>query len=350
MKKLLLSSLFLIASLAKLTAADAQSLLVYTEPVNKQDDVMKVWITAASSTQIEYKTTPQSLNRDRILRSQVKSVYFFEPPIFKEATELFESRDYRGAREKFAECRVAFKSLDNLPGNYGTLAGFYELESCRKMFDLEALKKLLDAYQFGSLVREHHRNQLEVYAVWDAVRTKSWPRLDALAKQVLEEKKWIGEHVAQIKYCHGLALEGLNRPTDALIAFNGAFTADYTASEELTHAAALSCLRVIKGHEEVKLAMSFWGTDDDDPNAPGYLLLLEGVALCDLWTKSLGGGQKLPSEYIFFLKYREDSKPKKTLKKAEKKEPKTEEDPKPKETDADKEKEKPSKSPTKKDE
>ena len=307
MKKLILGTIFLTASLVRLSAADALALLVYTEPVNGQDDMMKVWITAASSTQIEYKTTPQSLNRNRIKRTTVKSVYFFEPPIFKEAVELYESRDYRGAREKFAECKEAYDKLDNLKGNYGTLAGFYELETCRKMFDLESLKKLLDGYQFGSLVRGH---QLEVYAVWDAVRTKSWARLDSLAQEVLEKKKWIGAHVAQIKYCHGLALEGLGRDTDALIAFNGAFTADYTASEELTQAAALACLRIIKANDDVRLAIQLWGTEDEDVNSPGYFLLQEGVAMCDLWTKSLGGGKALPSEYASFLRYREDSKPK----------------------------------------
>jgi len=178
------------------------------------------------------------------------------------------------------------------------------------MFDLESLKKLLDVYQFGTLAREHQRNQLEIYAVWDAVRTKSWSRLDALAVEVLEKKKWVGEHVAQIKYCHGLALEGLGRDTDALIAFNGAFTADYTASEELTQAATLACLRIIKANEEVKLAIQLWGTEDEDPNSPGYFLLQEGLAMCDLWKKSLGSGKALPSDYTFFLRYREDNKPK----------------------------------------
>ena len=310
MKKLILGTIFVIASLARLSAADALALIVYTEPVNGQDDMMKVWITAASSTQIEYKTTPQSLNRNRIKRSTVKSVYFFEPTVFKDAVQLFESRDYRGAREKFAECKEAYDKLDNLKGNYGTLAGFYELETCRKMFDLESLKKLLDRYQFGSLARGHQRDQLEVYAVWDAVRTKSWARLDSLATEVLGKKKWIGEHVAQIKYCHGLALEGLGRDTDALIAFNGAFTADYTASEELTQAAALACLRIIKANDEVRLAIQLWGTEDEDVNSPGYFLLQEGVAMCDLWTKSLGGGKALPSEYASLLRYREESKPK----------------------------------------
>ena len=318
MTRLLLSFILLFASVARLVAADAMGVIIYTEPVSKQEDILKVWMTAASTTQIEYKTTPQSLNRNRLRRSAVTSVFFFEPPVFKEAMDLYESRDYAGAREKFAACKEAFETLDEIKGNYSTLAGFYELETCRKLEDLEGLKRLLDEYQAGTLSREHQRDQLEVYAVWDAVRTKSWSRLDALATEVLAKKKWVGEHLAQLKYCHGLALEGLGRDTDALIAFNGAFTADYTASEDLTQKAALACLRVIKGNDDVRLAIQLWGTEDEDPNSPGYFLLQEGVALCDLWKKSLGSGRPLPAEFASFLRYREENKPKPEVKTEEK--------------------------------
>lgn len=331
MKNLFACTLLLVASAAAATAADAHSVIVYLIKANNEPDTMPVWITAASSQNIEFKTTPQGLNVTRMPRSEIKSIYFYEPPIFKEAMELYESRDYKTAREKFAECKSAFAKIENLPGNYGTLAGFYELESCRKMGDLEALKQLRDGYQFGSLVRENHRNQLDVYDVWDAVRTKGWSRLDSLAVKLLAEKKWIGEHLAQIKYCHGLALEGLNRDTDALIAFNGAFTADYTASESITKKAALSCLRILKQNEEVKLAIQLWGTEDEDPNSNGYFLLQEGLALCDLWKKTLGGGQPLPAEYTFFEKYREKNKPTAKPKKAD--DPKKEDAAKPVEKD-----------------
>lgn len=298
MKKRLLIPSLLLAPAAAVLAEDAHAILVY------EDDAEQAWIIAASTTNIEYKTTPQGLNRIRKPRSEIKSVYFYEPPVFKEAVQLYESRDYAGAKAKFTECKAAFASVDNIVGNYGTLAGFYELECARKTFDLEGLKQLRDAYQFASLSRENHRNQLEIYDVWDAARTKSWARLDSLATRMLGEKKWTGEHLAQIHYCHGLALEGLDRPTDALIAFNGAFTADYTASEEITKKAALSCLRILQNHEEVKLAISLWGTEDEDTNSTGYFLLQEAVALCDLWKTALGGGQPLPSEYATFLKYR----------------------------------------------
>ena len=52
MTKLVLSFILLFASGAKLIAEDAMGVIIYTEPVSKQEDVLKVWMTAASTTQI----------------------------------------------------------------------------------------------------------------------------------------------------------------------------------------------------------------------------------------------------------------------------------------------------------
>ncbi len=274
-----------------------------------EENAETVYIEAASERAVRYTSNPKSLNRIDKLRIDIQSIYFFEPALYREAMQQFESRNYKEARELFAKCKQAFEKIKELPGNYGTLAGFYELECARKMNDLAGLKQLLDTYQPASLLRECDKNQQEIYPLWDAVRSKSWPRLDSLAKEMLERKDWTGSHLAQIYYCHGLALEGLGRPTDALNAFNAAFTADYTASEVITRMAAENCLRILKNHDEVKLAMELWGTDDEDPNSTGYFLLQEAVALCDLWKKALGVGTPLPSEYSGFLGFRASDNP-----------------------------------------
>ena len=57
MKRLIFSITLLIASASRLVAADAMGVIIYTEPVSKQEDVLKVWMTAASTTQLEYKTS-----------------------------------------------------------------------------------------------------------------------------------------------------------------------------------------------------------------------------------------------------------------------------------------------------
>ncbi len=283
---------------------DAHAEVVYIEKATQKERAVKVWLTAASTTNIEYKIAPKAQNRVRLPRIQIRSIYFFEPLVFKEALEAYENRDYACAKEKFETCRTDYKKIDNLPGNYSTLAGFYEIECCRKLWDLEGLKERLDRYRSEALVRENQRNQLEIYPLWDAVRTKAWPRLTTLAQEVLSQRKWTGEQLAQIKYCQGLALDSLGSPREALNAFNWALTADRTASEIITKRAAMNCFRIFKNHDEVKLAIRLWGTEEEDPDSAGHRLLQEAGSLCALWKSALGRGQPLPAEYAVFLKFK----------------------------------------------
>jgi hypothetical protein len=298
MKTLISPALFFLLG-TNLWAVDAKAVIVL------EDDAQVVWVIAASATNLQYKETEVAIDSQRVARSTLLSVLFYEPDLFKEAQSLFENRDYAGAKLKFQECAEAFKKIEEIPGNYGTLAGFYALECARIQEDLEELAQMLEAYRGqASLVRESQKNQFEVYIAWDAVRTKSWPRLAGLTTEMLAQKRWTGTQLAQIYYCRGLAFEGVNKPTQALNAFNGAFTADFTASSALTKKAAIACLRIIQNHDEVKLAMQLFGTEDEDANSNGYALLQEGVAMCELWTKALGAGQALPSEYKGLLKFK----------------------------------------------
>lgn len=295
--KMKLLPILLLALSGALHAADAYAILV------KEDEAEKVYIDAASATNIQYKTRPESIDFLRVARGALVSVFFYEPPLFKEAIHLYKNRDYPAAQAKFAECREAYKKIDDLPGNYSTLAGFYEIQCARKLGDLEGMAQLMDNFRPGALVREEHKNQMEVLTLWDAVRTKSWRRIIGDTPDMLAQNKWTGTQRAQIYYCLGLAYEGSEEPILALNAFNGAFTADYLASEELATKAALNCLRIIKGHEEVQLAMKLFGTEDEDKNTTGYLLLQEGVALCKLWDKALGAGKALPPELKALSKF-----------------------------------------------
>jgi len=304
--KTLISLAILTAFGGSLWAADAKAIIADAKAIIvMEDDAQQVWITAASATNLEYKEREIAIDRLRVARSSLLSILFYEPDLYKEAMVLFENRDYAGAKVKFKECAEAFKKLEEIPGNYGTLAGFYVLECCRIQEELEELAQLLEVYRGqASLVRESQKNQFEVYIAWDAVRTKSWARLEGLTAEMLAQKRWTGTQLAQIYYCRGMACEGIGNATEALNAFNGAFTADFTASSELTKKAAIACLRVIKGHEEVQLAIKLFGTEDEDPNSTGSTLLQEGVALCELWTKALGDGQALPAEYKELLKFK----------------------------------------------
>lgn len=298
--------IFLISALALVSAtsfAAAQS----KEPralIMTDDDTFPAFIVASSAKNLRYREKETSTVFKNLRLASI-NVYFLEPAEFTEAIGLYRSRDYQAALASFKVCAATYSKVDEVPGNYSSLATFYQMECHRKLGDLESLMSMVEAFSPGPLLREQHLAQIEIYKVfWDAVRTKAWPRIVAIASDTdWVERKLSGGLRAQVAYCTGLALEGVNEPIKALNAYNGSFVADFAASEVLTRKAALACLRILKTHEDVALAIKLFGTEDYDENSNGALLINEGIALVKLWGKSLGGGEKLPDEYKMFLKY-----------------------------------------------
>ena len=129
-------------------------------------------------------------------------------------------------------------------------------------------------------------------------------RASTLFAMEWDDKKVPGRIRAQIEYCHGKALEGLGKLEDALIEYNKALVADYTASEVITKMAALACFGIYDKHPDVALARKLHGTPDENPNSLGASLLVEAAALVELWDMALGRGDALPSEYKSFSKYK----------------------------------------------
>ncbi len=301
MKKILTAALVLTSSLASLTslrAAEAEVLIMTS------DDTFKGLMVAADKSNFLWRETAKStVTRKQSRRSA--TVYFFQPAEFTEALELYKSRNYKDAASKFAEVEKAYNKIDEIPGNPSTLAGFYELECYRRLEDLEALNTKIAKYSPENLLQEYHKLQYEMYGVfWDAVRTKSWSRLDSIVSDdKWRKRKLPGSLRAQIAYCHGLALEGMERPTDALIAYNNAFVADFSASEELSRKSAENCLRILLNHKDVQTAMKLYPTEDYSDDSNGAQLIKEGTALLTLWEKVLGAGEKVPEKYKVFLKF-----------------------------------------------
>ena len=262
------------------------------------------FMVSADKRNILWKETEDSTLR-RQLSLASTTVYFVEPAEFTEAMELFKSRNYADARTKFAACAANYSKITEVKGNFSTLAKFYEMECARKLEDLDGLIALYEKFDPEPLLHEYHKLQVQIDGIfWDAVRTKSWARLDSIAMDDEWYKtKLPGNLRAQIAYCHGLALEGLDQPMKALNAYNGAFVADFGASEEITKKAALNCLRILLDHKETKLAMSLFGTEDYSDDSAGAFLIKEGNALVKLWDKTLGAGEKLPDKFKVFTKY-----------------------------------------------
>ena len=266
----------------------------------------KVWLVAATKNSIRFRIAKVAAAHVDEKRAKYQSIYIYEPLNYSKAMGLYEGRKYEEAKKLFVEVKESFKPLMTMENSPGVMAAFYELECLRKLQDLEGLSKALQSFIKAPLTRETEIRQLELYVLWDAVRTESWDRLEILAKE-LAATRLPGAQRAQVAYCHGLALEGLERKELALFAYQIAMTADTGASEVVARQAALRILAIHGADPGVKGAISVWGTDDENKGSKGYADLSEAAAVAALYELSLGSGSPLPDEFKMFLKYRPKS-------------------------------------------
>ena len=272
--------------------------LIEKEPLRAR----QIWLVAANKAQFAYRETAQAMEikQDRLMN--YGGLYILETKDVTAAFDLYEARKYKEAREAFAKIKARFKPVDKFDNNPATIAAFYEMECMRHMEDLEALQATLGTFLKDPLTSEGQLRQLELYVLWDAVRTKSWDRLDILCRE-RQEVKLPPEQRAQIGYLHGLALEGLKKPMDALNAYQTAITADVGASEVLTRKSALRVMEILKADEEVQHAIKVWGTEDEKKGTRGYNLLREAGAMAVLYDMSLGGGEPLATSLKSLAQY-----------------------------------------------
>lgn len=215
-------------------------------------------------------------------------------PAFTTAMDLYQGR-------KYLEAKAAFAQITKLPKaapETAMLAAFYELECQRKLGDLDGLAKAIRKFVKNPALGGERLRQLEIDSLWEAARTKSWDKLDSLAKPRLLERL-PGDQRAQVAYCHGLALENLALPLEALNAYNTAMTADAGASEEIARQAALGVLRIHLADAEVQAALT--GPPETTLESPGVSQLKEAAAVAALFELTLGAGTPLPAEFKKFL-------------------------------------------------
>ncbi|MGC4015733.1 MAG: hypothetical protein QM755_14595 [Luteolibacter sp.] len=290
-----------LAVLGQLRAEPAAA-VVRAYLISEDGSFREVWMSAADHGVFRCRDSEKAVEVKEVPSASVKSVYFFQPQDLKEALELYRGRKYKEARERFASVKTAYQAIHGVPENPSVLAGFYELECLRQMDDPEGLAKALQGFRSDGLVRDCQLRQMEIHVFWDALRSKNWDKLDAMATERAEEEL-PGYQRAQISYCHGVALENLGKPIEALDAYNVALTADGGASEAVARQAALNALRIYKADPDVQTAIRRWGSADENRDVPGRLRLIEAAALARLFEQTLGAGQPLPGPYKEFLKY-----------------------------------------------
>lgn len=296
-----LLQLFATLSLA-LAATAAPAPRTFEALLVRQDGSSEpAFLLTATKVSIRYRASKEDTEIHDKKISELAKVHLTEPAEYRTALDLFQARRYQEAKEIFAELKTRFEPVSTLPDNPGTLAAFHELECFRKLGDLEGLSAALQKFNKDPLVRENHQRQIEMYIFWDAVRAKNWSRLDALAKE-RQKQRLPDFQRAQVAYCHALALEGLNRPKEALDAYDNALTADIGASEEIARKAALAILRIQLNDPAVKEALKRPDALPDPKTDPTGIRISEARAVAKLFQLSLGSGEALPAEYQILLK------------------------------------------------
>jgi tetratricopeptide (TPR) repeat protein len=268
-----------------------------------EDGSQPAWIVEASKTAIRYRETEVAVDTQIANRADIKHIYLYEPRDLAAAMELYEARKYEEARAAFAAVRERYQPLAALDDSPGVIAAFYEMESLRKLGDLEGLEKALQKFDKRQLTNDHQQRQVDLYVLWRVVQSKNWQSVENIAKE-RARTRLPGDQRAQIAYCHGLALEALDRPAEAINAFQTALVADAGASEEITREAALRVLTLLNEDPDVQRAIRDWGSKDENKNAPGRAKLLDASALAVLFEKTLGGGSPLPDKLKALKKFR----------------------------------------------
>lgn len=224
------------------------------------------------------------------------TLFIPEPPDFSEAMDLYQARKFTEAKARFVAVKQHFSPVRALKNNPAALAAFYELECLRKLGDLDGLAAALQGFSKDALTDETQLRQMELYLLWDAVRAKNWELAERLANE-RAKTRLPGEQRAQVAWCHGLAVENLGRPREALFLYQTAMTADAGASIEIARQAALRVLAIHKADPTVQAAIKAWGTKEENKTTQGRADLLEAAAVARLFELALGGGTPLPAEH-----------------------------------------------------
>lgn len=303
-----LSSLLLCALAAQATAQNTyQAPPQVAALLFNNDGSQPAWILEASKTAIRYRESETASDTVVAQRADFKHIYLYEPRDLTAAMDLYQARKYEEAKAAFIAVKARYQPLALLDNSPSVLAAFYEMESLRKLGDLDGLEMALQKFDKRQLTNENLQRQVDLYVLWRVVHGKNWQSVENLAKE-RAKTRLPGDQRAQVSYCHGLALEELGRPVEAINAYQTALVADSGASEEITRKAAERILSILSKDPDVQRAIKDWGTPLENKNSPGYPKLLEASAMALLYEKlALGGGSPLPAEFKDLKQYRPKS-------------------------------------------
>ena len=290
----LLGSLTLASSLSAQTLAPAYVF-------DRDGEIETVFVEAASEKTVRYRRSERSTNRIDTRLNSI-TIKFLKPKEFAIAEALYENGRFEDALAEFTKTREKYEFSEDVPGNYSTLAGFYEMECARKLGNYTKLAELRRQFQPEPLLLESDKEKYRIGECYEAVEAKSWSRLTNLAKGWVD-KKLSPPLRAEVSYLLGLGYKGEEKYEDALVELNRAIVSNAGSDLVQTKNAVIACFEIFETYPIVVEARRVHGTPAEEPNSPGNALLGEAAALVTVWEQAHTNGEKLPSKYREYLKY-----------------------------------------------
>jgi len=304
MKRLLIttaSALFLIHGSQAFAQANQPRIEAILVP--NQGNPVRVWINEVGNDGFRYYNTPQTAMLSGFAFRDVRSIFFSDPPRFIQAMQQFRGRDYMAAMENFAKVAEEFHPVRTIKNNPASRAKFFEIECLRLLGEYQKMSEKMASLNKSTLARENELRQLELNLMWEAVGSQAWDRLESLVREHANTRM-PGNQRAQIAYCTGLVHENKGEMAEAIVAYNEAIVVDGGASEVVARMAALAILNILDADPQVQTTRQAWGTDDLQPNTPGYTKLMEAGAMARLFEAFLGAGVALPDKFRPYLEYK----------------------------------------------
>lgn len=287
-------------SASALLSAQEKEFLAEAFLVAKGGDSVPVFVMSADRKSVRYKETAQTTAIRTVALKDTSSVFMVEPDVLLKAKDLYRGRKYREALPLFKEVKDRYQPVVALPENPASIAAFFEMECHRHLGDYAALAGAMEEFNKEGLTRGDQRRQLELNLFWEMSRGENWEQLESLTRERMEEALPPSQRV-QVSYLNGLALEKLNRPDDALTAYEVALVADLGASDDVARLAALAILGIHHANPLVQEAMASDGVGA--PASQGRLRLGEAAAVAQMFQTYFSAGQALPEEFHAFLKF-----------------------------------------------
>jgi len=273
--------------------------------LDSQNQIKDVFIVESGPSNVRYKETEIQTNVLDKPRSQIITLFLYEPQSWREAYEQYRNANYKEALEGFAKVKQEQQATAALQNNYVTLARFYELECMRRLGDYAGLKAGLEKIDVRLLGEgTGFTRQLEILQVFSALGSKEYPRLIKLGEKLLTNENFNPSQRVAVNYCLGVAYQETKDINNALNHLAFVLSGDGGSSRVMMKDAILRMLDIYDQHPEVQSMLKLAGTEDQPPvNSLPDIMTKEAGNLARSYKEVFFRGEELPEKYAKYLKY-----------------------------------------------